>query len=597
MHLRRLFIVLIVLVTIGTTPATAEPALFGSLLEADNFRTGVPGALQALQATQLQRDLSAAMLSMQQSKGRLPRDLQDLLDHQLVFFAPRRANGSPMPFVEIGLDDAPPPDSVGVAFLPQGNIRVVMMGANGDPETPIMRESPGSRGRIAVGLVEIPLTEDRIMGFTSAVQNRIATFVNVHEVFPSAWKVVLDEFEWVPIDHRWEVAAVETGGQDVILKMVYEPTLQVLESSARWSHHDFSLAFKLEKKEHQRLPPTFNLDFNPGSSNNPTGVGTPFLEAAIPADPDLPPGTWVPWRGWSQAEVQGSEAVTAFKSPWEAYVNLHPDFPVSVQQLVDLHASFHLPLADAGRPIEVVQLEEPAGGPHSPFGQEGMAFLNKLVNQRVNAIGVYLNGPVFFVVPQLATGLHRFPSWPSNQAALDRAIAHLRAPVRRPVAELRAEFDRLRTEHGGKLPWEIEQQFAKDYIAQSGQFNERRVDLFAQQIRGLMGDWARMTGTLPGSWEGVLEKFQLYPNDYAASPTPLVPRDNQMGCRIEVDQTQTLLRITLKPSIPATEVRVYRFSWDFEEFEVDVVDEPLTQELRSNQGWVLLFDTLLHTDV
>ncbi|HYE78959.1 MAG TPA: hypothetical protein VEI97_13320 [bacterium] len=187
---------LVVPAAADTPPAPYRP----SGLAAD-VMAGLPGAPEAYQLETAMRDVINACRAYYDLHGGVPGSVIDLLNWGLLPFEAIGPVGQRGPWVAVDPDGLPAPGAIGVDFRAE-DIRLVMMGAEGDPLTPIVKMRPyGDEGIVGVGSTLNHAGWRRVV-LRDGLQTRLQAYHRCHGMAPSSLMAACEFLGWRPLNHE-----------------------------------------------------------------------------------------------------------------------------------------------------------------------------------------------------------------------------------------------------------------------------------------------------------------------------------------------------------------------------------------------------------
>ena len=439
-----------------------------------DFRERRPGGLRALQLHLLESDIMSAAREYVNSLGRYPTSVNDLLNHKLISFTPKKPDGSPMPFRDIAEGDKPGPDEVCVRIAPP---RIIVLLPSEEPSLPPFESIHwhiGDCGPADVPLSPINLDDVRVELHQHAIHAIIQCLFSCYGAMPDSFEEALDAFQVVPLNFGWKHALPESGSLQLSVVHLRERRLGLFASPDSGGHWDPRRVDVLPSRSSGWIG---NIRYDYTAS--PDDKWELYFSATLPSGLEAaePPPVF---ERHDRAGLAATMLIRQLEGPGEICARLGVPQPASADELLAHHQLFHLPLTPQGQPCAVISRPsraESAGDWQIP---------SESASQDLSALSS--DGLVLRIIGSRLRGFLR-------------------------MSDSRGQFPFDGCE-GVWLVWTGAPVGVYNSLAAPG-YAELHVRTFCLHLLWLLRNWVESYELLPERWENLLATLKLGPHDYA----------------------------------------------------------------------------------
>ena len=472
-------------------------------------------AIRFLQLRFVQWEIQGALPIISAIRGRWALNLDELLESGLLLFAPRRSDGSPMPFVQMLEDTVPPPESVAV-WMDHSDVDVAIIGGPG--EVTCCRWLERDEDRRGVRWGSQALDVERSQRLVDQVLERVGLYGECFGHLPNSWQAVLDHFDWVPINHRWSTApleddlyqvAVEFGMDRVngVVTAIRDPQIDdQFRRGRRGTRYTCAPGPDHLGETHFRMAVSEQDWDNQGRSVEP--VKPLFISAWLTQSLPRAPGVWHAEPQEARIYDRGlADCVYQMDLAWSS---VHGRYPESAEELMPARFLFHLQAGAVGDVTTQLEALRAQCYPSIQQDPEGWKW----------------------------AALGHLPIWTLRAEAAAAMAAR--------------DFDPQSTKA---------RTLARRYLDYSDQVNERRLECFVNQVAALVQRFAYRQGRLPNDWQSVLDSADVVAYDYLPSDKPLDATSDELGFECWVDPIRNEFSYRCKPTIPLSYFALVRYEF------------------------------------
>lgn len=573
---RCLFAVLGLLLMASPSAAVDPVEPFAPKGRAAEFVAGLPGAREGYQIDLLEGDFRLALDAFTYQWGTSPTSLQQLEDAGFLPYRPTDALGAPMPFLPLNGNQLPPSGTVGVEFREE-TIRIVMMGAEGDPLSPLIKvvNLQAHAPRIPVAF---PVESRRVLVLRGGIGARLGAWYSCFGRYPTSLADVNVTFGWEPYNHTQASPAGKPG---------LEVGIDGTSGALRYDLTPNPLSAPMYSWVGQAPRPNWNYRFG-------TGLQVPVLGMA---------GSFAPIGGAS-LKAYPNAPTSIVQKPMNCYLeasSYNSMYGISMHKGMDTLAGFlaaHPPkgsVAEAVRAARcIVEL---------PTGTDGKALAWFDIDKEIATAERNPNAPYqpdtrpegFYLWFDGTTAGYVLQASMSSRSSLPHP-SQATQPARTPASQVRQAIDDLRTKSGEPLPELLESALVAKWIQESDGPNEMRLAGFVTHFIESLEGYTRSKCELPSTWDAYLTLGRVKPVNYDPQPSRVSPKAGSQALTIEVDETGLFARMIVEPTLPLTGTFYFRLSGGNNTGAsftmVDVTRNPEVMKL----SYRVLMSTLVPTD-
>ncbi|HYE78955.1 MAG TPA: hypothetical protein VEI97_13300 [bacterium] len=577
-----------VLLLVGAPARAADPVKpFEPKGVAADFVAGLPGAREAYQLEVLARDVVGAVQAYYAHSGAVPRSLADFEETSLLPYRAIDATGVPLPYVPLGDAELPPLGAIGVEVR-QDSVRLVVMGAEGDPLSPLVKVVQMPKAMITVP-VTASMEARRAEALATGVHARLRAYYDCHGAFPGSFDTVLGYLGWAPHNHRMVSSLAGQPGvavgfdattgavrMDLTPNRSGVPRYEWLGAPARqnWAGPNTS-----NRWSHQRFVAGLAGSYEPFVAMALTASGAgPAPAPRMPLTFYLNPASgygWT-WRMMESADIGYAAAILARK----------PSQGSVAEAIRATRAVLEVPRMPDGSALPWRTIEKDL-----VVSKDPQAGLDYAAMARLEALepGLY----VWFDGTQ--AGYHlRYPGGYGASTGSGR----MASVGSTPAAQLRQEIERLLRQAPSPPPELLQTALVAKLLGESDGVAELRLNLFLEHFESTLRHYTGDTCELPRSWDDYLALRGVVPLGYDPQPHRVQRKLGQQAFTIEVDSTGLFARMVVEPDLPIR--GTYHFGLrggdvDALSSYLDAIDPHLYPEVMDLQYRVIM-STLVPSD-
>ncbi|HYE78957.1 MAG TPA: hypothetical protein VEI97_13310 [bacterium] len=533
---RCLTLVLALLTLAVPSRADTPPPPFQPTGLAADFVQGLPGGREAYQLELLGRDFTRAMESFHEQWGSYPRSLAELEGHGLLPYRPLDVTGQVLPFVELGDAQLPPPGAVGVEVRPE-SIRLVVMGAEGDPLSPLVKvvDTPSPAPYVPLSKA---LDQTRALALAGRTAARLRAYYDCYGTFPADISTTLVTLGWESFNHRvvpsldgrpGVTIGLEPGGGalrlDVNPDRLGAPRYEWVGAAPRpaWRMGGSGTQpYWLYAREVAGMG-TATTPFGAVALIPPPGGATP-----PPAQPL--PCRWNPWGVIHDSWGLRSDIETAARI---LTANPHPG-PLP-EAIGSTRAILELPVAPDGSALEWFTVDKALA---TADWQDEAA--RRALAALPPGLHLWFDGQqAGYVLQAAGVGMSTGRSHPAPGSGV-------------PPDQVRREIDRLRTAAGAPLPEYLQTTLVTKLLQESTGPNDLRLAGTVEHFTELLDRYVLDNCGFPERWEEFQRGRRAVPLSFDPQTSRVSPGPGQTAFTIEIDTTGLFARMVVQPTIPET---------------------------------------------